>query len=37
MSLKPLIPTAAILGAIYLMATGKDGWGWLLFIAVILA
>jgi hypothetical protein len=28
---------ACIGGAIYLMANGKDGWGWLLFVAVLLA
>lgn len=26
----------AIAGAVYLAAQGKDGWGWLLFIAVVL-
>jgi hypothetical protein len=32
------LPTCiAVGGAIYLAAQGKDGWGWLLFVAVLLS
>lgn len=27
--------TVAIIGAIYLAASGADGWGWLIFFAMI--
>jgi len=27
--------TVAIIGAIYLAAAGADGWGWLIFFAII--
>lgn len=32
-----LSPLTCRAGAIYLMVLGKDGWGWLLVVAVILA
>ncbi|WP_165827752.1 MULTISPECIES: hypothetical protein [Glaesserella] len=28
-----IVQLACIIGAVKLMLTGKDGWGWLLFIA----
>jgi len=30
-----LVSTVALLGGIYLAATGKEGWGWCFLIAVI--
>ena len=29
--------TACIIGAIYLAANDKEGWGWLLFAAILIA
>lgn len=26
-----------LLGAVYIAGTGRDGWGWMLFVAVLLA
>lgn len=32
------LPTlASVCGAIYLASLGKDGWGWLLFVAIVLS
>lgn len=28
---------ACVVGAAYIMSTGRDGWGWLLFLAILLA
>lgn len=33
---KSIAALAAISGAVYLANTGKDGWGWLIFLAVLL-
>ena len=33
---KSIATLAAIAGAVYLASVGKDGWGWLIFLAVIL-
>lgn len=33
---KSIATLAAIAGAVYLANTGKDGWGWLIFLAVVL-
>lgn len=30
-----VIPLVCVIGAIYLIIQGKDGWGWLLFVAVL--
>lgn len=27
---------AAVVGAIYLASQGKDGWGWLVFLALVM-
>lgn len=33
-----VLPTIiALCGAIYLAAKGKEGWGWLLFVALLIA
>lgn len=31
-----IIVTACIAGAVYLAANGKDGWGWLIVLAVLI-
>lgn len=33
---KSIATLASIAGAVYLANTGKDGWGWLIFLAVML-
>lgn len=30
-----VIPLVCVIGVIYLIIQGKDGWGWLLFVAVL--
>jgi hypothetical protein len=34
--IKVLTVFLAVGGAIWLMSIGKDGWGWLLFVAILL-
>lgn len=29
--------TACVLGAVYCIARGLDGWGWLLFVALLIS
>ena len=36
LSFKEMAVMLCIVGAIILMALGKDGWGWLLFVAILL-
>jgi hypothetical protein len=31
-----LASLAAVVGAVYLASLGKDGWGWCLFVSVLL-
>lgn len=33
---KSIATLAAIAGAVYLANAGKDGWGWFIFLAVVL-
>lgn len=33
---KSIATLAAIAGAVYLANAGNDGWGWLIFLAVVL-
>lgn len=33
---KSIATLAAIAGAVYLASVGKDGWGWLIFLAIVL-
>lgn len=33
---KSIATLAAIAGAVYLASAGKDGWGWMIFLAVML-
>ena len=33
---KSIATLAAISGAVYLANAGKDGWGWLIFLAIVL-
>ncbi len=32
-----VVEVAAISGAVYLASQGKDGWGWLIFLALVLS
>ena len=33
---KSLVALSAVIGAIYLAYHGKDGWGWMIFLAICL-
>lgn len=35
--IKHLLPALCVIGAIVVMLSGHDGWGWLLFVAVMFA